>query len=678
MSETHFPPPRPAGSPLTTAQTAPPLLRDALVVEAPPKLSQPADTLLLSGKVIGNNRAKGEIKIATPDGTLTVQSKIAIPPDTEVTVELKMQQLSLRANITVIKQKAAETAAAADMVKPAVPPPTATASEQPAKIIPGAIYTALRLPPETPAQPPATQPAPQTGIPSATGETTTAAPQAQPPAPAALTLENAAKIIESARKIGVAQLPATLPELPPIPIPILWQILNTRDVLSALQKLPPQMQQQITAFLQQPVVINALEKIIPPAELATYYPPAPTSAPAEAPVTDTTPLVTRPQSAMAPPAAPPQSQNPLAAQTAVLRGIMPLLEAMLPGVAGAIPMGAPPPAAKTAIAAPLPQNMVKVEIVSVFNPPPRGDIPQPPIPSMTQNLPAGAQLATVESLTPKGFPILALPDGHIVLQQPVDVPVGTQMAVALMQMSLADVMALSPLLTTAGGPPLSFDPLQSRTWPALQETLQVLVDQSSNAAQLLKNTLPAPVAARMTPTALFFLAALRVGSIESWLGENILQALNKAGRKDLIERLSGDFKSLSRQAQNTIGGDWRVISLPMLHDEQISQIQFYVRRQQDDDQDRAEDGETRKITRFILNLTLSRMGDMQMDGLIRQKRLDLILRSESALPFDIRQEIMQRFAAGIEQVNMQGKVSFQTRAEKWAHIDTGSGDSRSI
>ena len=655
MSETHFPPPRPSGTSLSAAPSAPPLLKDALVVEAPPKLSRPADTLLLHGKIIGNNRAKGEIKIATPDGTLTIQSKIAIPPDTEVTIELKMQQLSLRANITIIKQKTAEAEQTAEIAKPAATAPP----DQPPRFTSGTTYTGLRLPPETPA-------------PAASIETP--APSAPLP-PANITLADAAKIIEAARTVGVARLPATLPSLPPIPMPVLWQILNTRDVLSALEKLPPQMQQQITDFLKQPDVIAALEKIIPPAALATYYPP-PSAATRETPVTDTTSLVTRPQPPV--PAVQNTPQNPLAAQTAVLKGLMPLLETMLPGVANAMTLGAMPAAAKTLPSAPVPQNMVKVDIISVFNPPPRGDAPQAPIPSMTANLPAGAQLATVESMTPGGFPILALPDGHIVLQQPVDVPIGTQLSVTLTPMGLSDMLALSPLLTTSGGAPLPFDPLQSRTWPALQETLQVLIDQSGNAAQLLKNTLPSPATARMTPTALFFLAALRIGSIESWLGENILQALAKAGRKDLIERLGGDFKSLSRQAQSTVAGDWRVISLPLLHDEQISQIQFYVRQQQDDEHDGNDGGENKKFTRFILNLTLSRLGDMQLDGLIRQKRLDLILRSSDALPFDIRQDIMQRFAAGVEQAGMQGSVSFQTRAEKWAHIDTGTHNSRSI
>src|SRR5690606_16105184 len=129
----------------------------------------------------------------------------------------------------------------------------------PIRITPGITTTALRLPPDTPpAQP----------------STTQTAPPRTPPAPQqSLTLADAAKIIEAARSVGVARLPTALPNLPPIPMPILWQVLNTRDVESALVKLPPPMQQQITDFLQRPDVIAALEKIIPPATLATFYPP---------------------------------------------------------------------------------------------------------------------------------------------------------------------------------------------------------------------------------------------------------------------------------------------------------------------------------------------------------------------------------------------------------------------
>lgn len=658
MSETQFPPPRPSGSPVSTPNSGDrPVLRDALVTEAPPKLSQPADTLLLSGKIVGLDRAKGEVRIATPDGTITVQSKIAIPPDTEVMVELKMQQLSLRANITVIKQKSAEAEAAQNMAKSA--PKPAPAPDQPIRITAGTTTTALRLPPDTP--PPA-QP---------TSTTQTAPPETPPqtlPAPAQpLTLADAAKIIEAARSVGVARLPTALPNLPPIPMPILWQVLNTRDVESALVKLPPPMQQQITDFLQRPDVIAALEKIIPPATLATFYPP-PADMTIDAPITDTTSLATRP-----PPAAPTATTATQATQMTALQGLLPLLGTMLPGVASAMQMAKPPAGATALAAAPLPQNMLRVTVHDVL-PAQKADAP----PQATA-MPQGAVMATVESLTPKGFPILKLPDGHIVLQQAADIEIGTRLVISTTPMSAADILAFSPALSALGSAALPFDPLSSRSWPALQETLQVLTQEAAAAATLLKNTLPNPAAAsRMTPTALFFLAALRMGSIESWLGDNILQALRQSGRKDLADRLGGDFKSLSTQSKATVAGDWRVISLPVLQDEHIHQIQFYVRHQHDDSPEKRGDGTDKKMTRFILNLTLSRMGDMQLDGLLHKERLDLILRSAEKLPFDIRQQIMQRFTAGIEQVGMQGGISFQTRAEKWAHIDTGTEKSRHI
>lgn len=648
MSETQFPTPRPSGTSVSSAQGGDrPILRDALVTEAPPKLSQPADTLLLSGKIVGLDRAKGNIRIATPDGTITVQSKIAIPPDTEVTVELRMQQLSLRANITIIKQKAAEAEAAQNMAKPAPPP----APDQPIRITAGTTATALRLPPDTPPVQP--------------GTTQKAQPETPPPPPQTLTLADAAKIIEAARSVGVARLPTALPNLPPIPMPILWQVLNTRDVESALVRLPPPMQQQITDFLQRPDVIAALEKIIPPATLAAFYPPPATTI--DAPVTDTTSLATR-----TPPATPTTTATQ-AAQVTALQGLLPLLQTMLPGVASAMHMTKPPAGATALAAAPLPQNMLRVTVHDVF-PPQKADTP-----AQATARPQDAVTATVESLTPKGFPILKLPEGHIVLQQAADIEPGTRLVISATPMSAADILALSPTLSALGSAALPFDPLSSRSWPALQEALQFLTQEAVTAATLLKNTLPNPaVASRMTPTALFFLAALRMGSIESWLGENILQALRQSGRKDLVDRLGGDFKNLSTQSKATVAGDWRVISLPVLQDEHIHQIQFYVRQQHEDDAEKREDGAGKKMTRFILNLTLSRMGDMQLDGLLHKERLDLILRSAEKLPFDIRQQIMQRFTAGIEQVNMQGGISFQTRAEKWAYIDTGTEKSRHI
>jgi hypothetical protein len=644
MSETQFPPPRPSGTSVNTSSgtTDRYTIRDALVLQAPATLSQPDKTLLLDGKVTGNDIKRGEIHITTAKGPLVIQSPTPLPKDAEVSIELKMQNLSLRAQVTVLRQKATE----AQDLRNMAPPQTGATPQTPVKITPQMTVTALRLPPDTPTTPPAA---------------TQTTPASNPPQD--LSLSQAAAIIEAARKVGIAQLPGALPALPPIPMPVLWQVLNTRNVESALLRLPPVMQQQITSFLQQPDVISALQKIIPPAQLATMYPPPATAQPsAPADQADdmlTAQIATRPATTATP-------ADIQAAQTAALRGILPLLEGLLPGVSSALSPASLPPIAKTFAAAPLPQNMVQVKIDGIL---PAADAP----------VPAGNVRATVESITPAGFPILKLPDGHIVLQQALDVETGATLSISLTPMSAADILAMAPTLAAGLAPP-SFDPFSTRAWPALQEALQVLLNPTVAAAQTaLRNTIPSPANARMAPTTLFFLAALRMGNIESWLGDNILQALRQSGRKDLADRLGGDFSRLSIQSKTALAGDWRVISLPLLHDEQLSQIQFYVRHQHErDESDAEDDGAPKKMTRFILNLTLSRMGDLQLDGLMHKKRLDLVLRSSEKLPADIRQEIAKRYTAGIEEVSLQGSITFQTRKEGWTVIEANTPGSRLI
>lgn len=375
MSETQFPPPRPSGTSVNTASGTADryTIRDALVLQAPATLSQPEKTLLLDGKVTGNDIKRGEIHITTAKGPLVIQSQTPLPKDAEVSIELKMQNLSLRAQITVLRQKTSE----AQELRNIAPPQTDATPQTPVKITPQMTVTALRLPPDTPATPPPV------------AQTTPSNP------PQELSLSQAAAIIEAARKVGIAQLPSALPALPPIPMPILWQVLNTRDVESALLRLPPVMQQQITSFLQQPDVISALQKIIPPAQLATMYPPPPVTADQPDDML-TAQIAARPASTATP-------ADIQAAQTAALRGILPLLEGLLPGVSSALSPASLPPIAKTFGAAPLPQNMVQVKIDGVL---PTADAP----------VPSGHVRATVESITPAGFPILKLPDGHIVLQ----------------------------------------------------------------------------------------------------------------------------------------------------------------------------------------------------------------------------------------------------------------------
>ena len=254
--------------------------------------------------------------------------------------------------------------------------------------------------------------------------------------------------------------------------------------------------------------------------------------------------------------------------------------------------------------------------------------------------------------TAKGYMILqttahAIPKGSIVITQTTPMPQGLNAPISFF-----------PQTDLAGITLPEFNPLISRDWPAMEEALRVLTGHSAAAAQILRNTLPTPTP-RLVPTALFFLAALKGGIIENWLGDKNISALKEAGHQKLADRLASDFSKMAGQAGETLASDWKAISMPILHDDQVSKLMFFVRHQDPDTGGKETNG--KRQTRFILNLNLSRIGDMQLDGLFKQGQLDVVLRTHNALTKTMQNELTQKYSNAMEQTRLTGLIRFQTK-----------------
>jgi hypothetical protein len=343
----------------------------------------------------------------------------------------------------------------------------------------------------------------------------------------------------------------------------------------------------------------------------------------------------------------------------------------------------------------LPQNMFEVRVLQILTPPPPASAPTAqlapaPPPALLPSLPqAQVMQGEVESVTPSGLPVIRTDDGaHFVLQTPAPLPQGSRITFEARPMTPREIMqhamaqpqgkATGPLPAPAAQP---LDPLRAREWPALEKALNVVERDTPAVAASVKESLPAlppalpvtavpvPAARSLAPPALLFLAALRLGDIENWLGGKTIQALRDAGHGALAERLAGDFGKIAEQAQTPLPGGWKMISMPLLYDDSLSQMQFFVRRQDEREGGGRQDENARPVTRFLLNLSLSRLGDMQLDGLVHHKQFDLILRTGEPLTIDIRQEIMKRFALGLDQTGMQGGVSFQVKRQSWVTVE---------
>jgi len=206
-------------------------------------------------------------------------------------------------------------------------------------------------------------------------------------------------------------------------------------------------------------------------------------------------------------------------------------------------------------------------------------------------------------------------------------------------------------------PPPAVQPLSplSPTWPALSEVIDVLRQTAPATAQaLVTSTVPAANASLLA-NIMAFLFGVQFGNPRSWLGPQAVQALERAGRGDLLARLGDDFTQVARLAQDSGGGDWRMLLFPFFDEGHLHQVRMFLR---DHRGGGGEEGEGEQGQRMIVDVDLSRLGRIQLDGLYRHDAFDLVLRSAAPLEEDARRDIVELFTDTLAASGLQGGLTF--------------------
>jgi hypothetical protein len=128
------------------------------------------------------------------------------------------------------------------------------------------------------------------------------------------------------------------------------------------------------------------------------------------------------------------------------------------------------------------------------------------------------------------------------------------------------------------------------------------------------------------------------------------RALSAAGHDRLRSRLAEDNAEWRHLAEAG-GGDWRVFVLPVLDGEWVRPLQLYMRRRDAD----ASPGED---ARFLVEAEIGRFGPLQLDGLLRTPRFDLVLRSHRELDVPLRRTVSSIFREAISAHGLTGDISF--------------------
>lgn len=620
-------PPPPGGVPATAAAVPAPAqmpLGEAVLNQLPERLQELLRPIVLTGTVTAQ-MPDGVVRLRTQMGDILMTVLAPLPTDKPLTLQIAPGQPPGRAMLfsdaPVAAQQSTGTAqpppSRPSVVltlpsAPAIPPPMMPTGPLPPTLLPGSIIPALVL---------AAAPRPSGGAPGsqanpsqATQPPTSRPPASQAPADQAATSQRPA-----------AQVPATSPPAGPsqgTPLPA--------GASQAGATPPPSIPAAAPA--------EASPAKASPAEAPTAATPQPAIAPRGGPVPSTP---TRPGGD----AVRPDEATP----------------SLLPPDPRDGEASAPATSAKPS---PLAQGAtVALKIVSVTLP--SADAPEAP----DAPLPRGEETAapqvrgTVAGATPQGQPIVATRQGMLVLTTQGTLPAGTRI--------VAELRDPAQALPAA---PHEAEPAGAKDWPALRQVMTAIATADPELAHTLTHTILPQPSPKLSTALTFLMSALGSGDARSWLGDEAVATLERTGQTALLRLMDDEFRGAQRQAAEPAQGEWRLYTVPMFVEQTLHPVHIHVRGIEADERRDGGAGSDGRGSRFLIDLELSRFGPLQLDGLVRPRRFDLILRTHVPLPGELRAELTGVFADSVSTVGYAGALSFQTGARSWVKL-TRAGQS---
>lgn len=289
-----------------------------------------------------------------------------------------------------------------------------------------------------------------------------------------------------------------------------------------------------------------------------------------------------------------------------------------------------------------------------------------PMSPLSQNVTPGAKgiaqgqvvTGTMVGRTPQGQPIIQTPNATLGLDSKAFLSDGAR--VTLKFESAPILPEPSSAAQRMGKVGLGLGLVNAKSWDAFGEALQTIAKlEPAQFQNIVQTALPQP-GAKLSSQLIFFLNALQGGDIKGLFGDAASRALTKE-RPALMNQLSGDFAAMSVLADEPQSGDWRLALIPLWNGERLEQIRLYHRGSGSSGDEGGDDEDTR----FVLDLELSNLGHMQIDGLMQsaKSRLDIILRTQQPLSDDMRMGLGEIAASAQDVLGLSTGLSFQARPE---------------
>lgn len=283
--------------------------------------------------------------------------------------------------------------------------------------------------------------------------------------------------------------------------------------------------------------------------------------------------------------------------------------------------------------------------------------------------------AVIEGYSPsQGFPVIRLlPPMPVGERYTLDVPTQDLAVGSTISFSFTSLNPEHKIKSSLSVPVIEKPPLLTLgRWPLMEELQQSLSDiAASQGKQVFNTVLPSMNSpSGFAQSVLFFVAALRFGDIENWLGERSIGALKRRGKSDLLSRVQSSFSEISAfdKERRSAPKQWSSLPLPLGWNNEVHRLIIHTRREETDDSSSDPLRKKGGGTRFIVDLTLSRIGPVQMDGLFSQGRLDLILRTQHNFSEAMKLQMRGAYSHALQDTGITGELSFQGDSSEWVHV----------
>lgn len=273
----------------------------------------------------------------------------------------------------------------------------------------------------------------------------------------------------------------------------------------------------------------------------------------------------------------------------------------------------------------------------------------PDIPASAKTAPPALEPQTVLKAVvvkpaPDAKPVLLTEAGVIVPTETVTLPPLTPVAV-----KITDVVFPSA------------EPSAEKTvWTVLSDALKTIERTDAPAFENFKAVLPS-VSPKLPALMLSYVkAATKNIPLETWLGEQNAAAIRKTeGGEVLLKRLEREFTP--KKAADRQETPWKGFDIPFLTGTAVEPVSLYLQRPPEDFDRRASGQKAGGGVRFVVDLSLSRLGKIQLEGLAnRQNRtFSLTIRTQNALPDGAEAHIKSIFTQTLGALSYAGGVQIR-------------------